>query len=98
MEKREPQYPNLQTVYRQPSPRFRSPVLEFRDDGVMHFLLLFPQELRTDGVESITSKFVLPLHKLQEIELKSPFHWCLFGVTLSVGLRREVSVFCLRFN
>jgi len=61
-------------------------------------LLLPTQEPRTDGVESAASKLVLPLHELQEIELKSPFHRRPFGATLPVCLRGEVGAIRLRFD
>jgi len=46
---------HLQTVNGQPTSGLWSTVLQFRDDGVVHVLLLLTEELRTDRVEGITT-------------------------------------------
>ena len=38
--------------------------LKLGDDGVVHILLLFPQEVAADGVEGVGSKLGVPQEKL----------------------------------
>lgn len=56
----------------------------------MHILLLLSQELRTHGVQSITSELVISLHDLEYIELEPSFHGNLLRVPSTVRLGREM--------
>lgn len=44
--------------------------LQICDDGVLHVLFLFLQEVETHGVESIRAQFVVPEENLGETERK----------------------------
>lgn len=44
--------------------------LQICDDGVVHVLFLFLQEVETHGVESIRAQFVVPEEHLGETERK----------------------------
>jgi hypothetical protein len=60
---------DLETIYCQTSSRLCGAILKVGDNRVMYVLLLFPQELCTDGVEGVTAQFMFSLHELQHIEL-----------------------------
>lgn len=67
--------------------------MELRNDGMVHVLFLFPQELSANSVERVTAQFVLPLHILQYIKLQAAIQRGFLGISLSIRLGIEMSVF-----
>ena len=54
--------------------------------------------MHTDRVERIALQLVFMLHELEDVELQAAIEDCLPGITLTISLRREVSVFHLRLD
>lgn len=42
--------------------------LQICDDGVLHVLLLFLQEMETHSIQSVRAQFVVPEENLREID------------------------------
>ena len=59
---------------------------------MVHIFLLFSKELGTDRVKSITSKLVLPLHVLQDINLDPAVQRGIFRIPLSERFRGEMRI------
>jgi hypothetical protein len=64
---------------------------------MMYVLLLFAEELRTNGIERIASQFVFSLHKLKDIQLKTALQPSLLRVSLTKALGGEMGVLGFRF-
>ena len=65
---------------------------------MVHILLLFAEELSAHSIQCIASKFIVSLHDLKKVELKTTVDIDGFGITLAVCFGAEVGVFDLTSN
>lgn len=83
---------HLQTVHRQPAPRFGRARLQIGNDRVVHILLLLPQKVGRHRVERVRRQLVVALDGGQHVQLDAPLNRDLLHFARAVGFGRECRV------
>lgn len=78
--------PYLQTIHSKSAPRIGCTVLQLGDNGMVHVLLLFTQEMSTHSVERVAAELVVTLNDLENVHLQSSINVDSLGVALTESL------------